>query len=115
MTTQTLTEFLLARIAEDESEQTQPEGYRTWHRADCAAVESEFYRACDCGLPARVLAECKAKRRIVDEHYSSDPHDTGDAAHDQCVLCGEAFPCLTLRLLALPHADHSDYGEAWRP
>lgn len=70
--------------------------------------------------PARVLVECAAKRGIVDEHqvtrrtpgytYLLDP---------PCVTCGQVrprrFPCPTLRLLALPYADHPDYREEWRP
>lgn len=65
--------------------------------------------------PARVLAEVTAKRAIVELHepYASESH--GGAA---CWVCGPGgfpWPCTTLRLLALPFADHSDYREEWKP
>jgi hypothetical protein len=41
---------------------------------------------------------------------------------DVCMACdvqgqgeGPHYPCLTLRLLALPYADHADYRQEWRP
>lgn len=54
--------------------------------------------------PARVLAECEAKRRIV----------------ERCHAVGALMPCEplaqgVLRTLALPHADHPDYRPEWRP
>jgi hypothetical protein len=49
--------------------------------------------------PARVLAECEAKRRIVEMHAYQEEHFTPDE----------------LRALALPYADHPDYREEWRP
>lgn len=61
----TLTEFLLARIAEDEATARM-----VWERphfgycntqGDLSSLGDE----CTCGLPARVLAECEAKRAIV--------------------------------------------------
>lgn len=68
--------------------------------------------------PARVLREVEAKRAILDEHICGCPTPT-------CVDCGacsgahhsdpERFPCQTVRLLALPYADHRDYDETWRP
>jgi hypothetical protein len=59
--TLTLVEFLLARIAEDEQRADQ------LHDEDCDGVSpppGPF--PCDCGFPARVRAECEAKRRIVE-------------------------------------------------
>jgi hypothetical protein len=58
--------------------------------------------------PKRVLADVDAKRQIIDEHYPIDPCD----AHDANL---STIPCDTLRLLALPYADHPDYREEWRP
>lgn len=65
--------------------------------------------------PARVLAEVTAKRAIVELHepYASESH--GGAA---CWVCGPGgfpWPCTTLRLLAMPYADHADYREDWKP
>jgi len=62
--------------------------------------------------PARVLADCEAKRRIVGLHERRP--DWPD-----CQECGDRddikpWPCSTLRLLALPYADHPDYRPEWR-
>ena len=48
--------------------------------------------------PARVLAECEAKRRIV-EWMSAWQQDVAVEG---------------LRLVALPYADHPDYRDEWR-
>lgn len=76
--------------------------------------------------PARVLAEVAAKRRIVELHTPKDP----PGLH-LCPVCvsweiwrsqepGESLPlddapCETLRLLALPFADHPAYETEWAP
>lgn len=84
--------------------------------------------------PARVLAEVDAKRRIVELHgivhrnigWLEDGFEEGGevAVCGLCVPRHSGFrtraevpegPCPTLRLLALPYADHADYDEAWRP
>jgi hypothetical protein len=80
---------------------------------------------------SRVLRDVEAKRRIIELHSSrvqriievysgqqvNEDHDTF-----VCAECGTAggndpvlWPCETLRLLALPYADHEDYNEEWRP
>jgi hypothetical protein len=65
---------------------------------------------------SRMLAECDAKRRIVEHHGSN-----GDDDFALCVICTEVgpdaqgWPCQTLRLLALPYADHPDYRPEWKP
>jgi len=84
--------------------------------------------------PARVLREVEAKRRIVDGHRyeisSETAYDDYDDVSDSyrrvvhhtvtCAICGWASDdrtsgCMTLRLLALAHADHPDYRLEWRP
>jgi hypothetical protein len=45
--------------------------------------------------PARIIADCEAKRRLI-------------------VRWRELHPDV-LRLLALPYADHPDYNADWRP
>ncbi|MFD3535223.1 DUF6221 family protein [Streptomyces sp. NPDC058664] len=77
--------------------------------------------------PARVLAEVDAKRRMVALHEPVTLHAGGGAAHfDTTRVCRSceppkqfpetAYPCATLRLMALPYADrHPDYRDAWRP
>ncbi|MEU7010383.1 DUF6221 family protein [Streptomyces sp. NPDC046332] len=68
----------------------------------------------------RVLAEVDAKRRIIDLHaleYRERPERViGESDEPFCAEClGEGFPCETLRLFALPYADHPDYRDEWRP
>lgn len=73
--------------------------------------------------PARVLAEVEAKRRMLDEHKPARPEYL-PRRELGCLTCTTAQAwdekaneanCLTLRLLALPYADHPDYCEEWRP
>lgn len=97
-----LTAFLLARIAEDET--VAREG------AACDDDDHAGIWSGDIGwddLPvmtihsARVLAECDAKRRIV----NLDEMDGGaDDGHVHALRC-----------LATIYADHPDYREEWRP
>jgi len=72
--------------------------------------------------PARVLAEVDAKRRILDEHAPfSQPQKMAWGEIIACSTCGSVddspteWPCSTVRLMALPYADHPDYREEWRP
>ena len=85
--------------------------------------------------PARVLREVAAKRRILFAHEpvllrkgsGADYYVTAtvcrtcggtDALYDDGTAPPDrpaAYPCPTLRLLALPYADHPDYQEEWRP
>ncbi|MGZ4524215.1 MAG: DUF6221 family protein, partial [Mycobacteriaceae bacterium] len=59
--------------------------------------------------PARVLAECEAKRRIVERYRVCEPnYDEGNRLETRVLDW-------TMRLLALPYADHPDYDPAWRP
>jgi hypothetical protein len=85
----TLTDFLLARIAEDEAARVIPDGDPGWPftRSAEEIAESERWKA-----------ECEAKRRIVEREMA-------DVDEPDWVL---------LRLLAIPYADHPDYREEWR-
>ena len=103
----TLSEFLLARIAEDESvdEWGNPERVEL-HAIDClelSAVERSDAR-CTCGLLTRYLAECEAKRRIV-EAWQKQERDAVSGA-DWAWAAGLEK---AVHLLALPYADHPDY------
>lgn len=89
----TLTEFLLARIAEDE--QTARPGFEAgqqygtpWH-----------WRS-----PARVLAECEAKRQML--KYCGVVDDFQD---EYAVGLRDEI----LSALAKPYTGHSDYQEEW--
>lgn len=72
--------------------------------------------------PARVLAEVDAKRRLLTVHqrdtsYSFSGCITCDAGDNSCGCMGGSaydYPCETLRVLALPYADHPDYREEWK-
>lgn len=155
--TLTLTDFLLARIAEDEevAKQAKSDSPR-WASTQKdgtlkidTGIESMGWEfgggdgiwSCDdpyddCGTyvshafaegdhiarhdPARVLAECEAKRRIVEEHSDGGKDWDGQRFVHWCRRCAgrrghEPWPCPTLRALALPYADHPDYRQEWRP
>lgn len=112
----TLVEFLLARIAEDEAVAVATRGnwnalpWKASDRGIAGPVDGPFGHAAVVIDPARVLAECEAKRRIVELHPS--------VIDDGQTVCSEEqaeWPCPTLRLLALPYADHPDYRDEWRP
>jgi hypothetical protein len=89
--TLTLTEFLLARIAEDE--------------ADAYDVDTQW-------PSRRVLAECEAKRRIVERcaDMSSRFRVVLDAGESVFRFPHEDIP----RFLAAVYADHQDFREEWR-
>ncbi|MER5350604.1 DUF6221 family protein [Kitasatospora sp. NPDC002551] len=73
--------------------------------------------------PARVLADVDAKRRIIAAHAAVVLRGGPGARYfDTTTVCRSceppqfpehAFPCATLRLLALPYADHPDYQPEW--
>jgi hypothetical protein len=126
----TLPEFLLARFAEDEADARQAAGFETvalaWSVAheggriepDVAptvwAYAEQHIARWD---PARVLAECDAKRRIVDMvrpvAIAGGPAWTPEtAAAEQGRLAALDY---VLRDLASVYADHPDYRKEWRP
>jgi hypothetical protein len=76
--------------------------------------------------PARVLAEVDAKRRLVKLHEPVVLRGGAGAQYFEtttvCRSCEpprqfpeNAFPCPTLRVLALPYAEHPDFREEWKP
>ncbi|MPZ27529.1 MAG: hypothetical protein GEV12_14250 [Micromonosporaceae bacterium] len=128
----TLVEFLRARLDEDEQVATEAlRGYPSDDPASAAPWRAEYHRVMQWPRgrphsevqlvvqaqwgdvhatrhiarhdPARVLAEVDARRRIIDGPNGGG----GPESHDEWVE--------TLRLLALPYADHDDYDPAWRP
>lgn len=121
--TLTLTDFLLARIAEDEDQA---------HR--------DVWADQNWGLPlpvgdrtkwaGRMLSECEAKRRLVDAHpslpvswispcgnhsgrYPADCRKCERGTDYRCP-CG-ARDCMVLRALAVVHSTHPDYRDEWKP
>lgn len=101
--TSTLTEFLLARLAEDEAEAGWP----------------SFVSSYGKRTARRQLADVEAKRCIVELHKP----DAGGEACSTCAdwtdrdhgVAGVDYPCPTLRLLAPIYADHESFDESWRP
>lgn len=82
-----LTEFLLARIEEDEADARE------------RGVAAE----------ALALAECQAKRRIVENL------DGVRLEQPAIRMYREGLAEVTLRMLALPYVGHPDYREEWKP
>ena len=129
----TLTEFLLAEIAKDEAvaravtpgpwciEKTSSHmDKETWAVADVERFR-DYTNYVHVGEdkplaiyiarwdPARVLAECEAKRAIMKLHSAEPGQHPDFCGHDLREL-----PCPTLRLLALPYSDRADYLPEWK-
>lgn len=97
-----LSRFLIARYADDEANAT------SFHRLLCmrtacdnedcvwgADEEEQMHaeRVCTCGYPERLVADARAKTRVVMDTNISDG---------------------ALRALAMPYADHEDFDDVWR-
>jgi hypothetical protein len=108
-----LAEFLLARIAEDELWASQASPWATGSRDEGQPIA--WKRHVWNWSPMRVLDECDAKRRIVEEHAGGGGSICSVCADGMWNLERASLPCQTLRLLALPYADHPDYREEWKP
>jgi hypothetical protein len=121
----TLTDFLLARLAEDEAvakeaiEERRRVRYVEGHPAnDPDYADHDLIAWPDSSVPAllvgpeRVLADVEAKRRIVEWVTGAQA-----AAGDPPGFCAGDAPALTypLRHLAAVYGDHPDYREEWRP
>lgn len=103
----TLTEFLLARITEDEAD--------PWRGAELIGSDRVIGRDEERALLAdekawesRALAECEAKRRIVEEFAK---HDQRNSLEEQAWQAWH----LILRSLATVYSDHPDYDSTWAP
>lgn len=104
-----LTDFLLARIAEDEAvartaapdEYTPPNGYGYDARGAARPVMSR----------SRVLAECEAKRALVEMHTAAAAEAIAKPAWGPIAITTRAV----LVELASVYADHPSFREEWRP
>jgi hypothetical protein len=129
-----LATWLLEQIAEDERlaraaarlNDDEPEDLH-WDtvvgRLEDAGWEREEVHRLDKHVvnfdPARVLAECDAKRRIIAQHDVDDgdcrtcfdPNTTNDWPENMVQQC---WPCPTLRLLAAVYSDRPGYREEWK-
>lgn len=134
----TLTSFLLARIAEDEAmARAAIDPHETDNAGHWEFVEYPYEGGSphprgtldagtsgyDPGLPwsdlvnrfdpARVLAECEAKRELV-AGWSAFLDGAPKWAETEMPSLLE-MARRSLAILALPYADHADYDESWRP
>lgn len=147
----TITEFLEARIAEDEQtakallrdlEGQISEEYagvvdergpmtaerllsaQMWAHYDGQSKRRSFAKGQQIATlanPARVLAECAAKRVVLDLHDGVEDKSWGGAEHDYlwCGSCGSiddspvAHPCDTLKALAAIYSTHPDFQQEW--
>ena len=120
----TITEFLLARIADDEAvaratlaESDLLDWSGNWSDAVGlhGPADGPSGHAAVVVDPARVLAECAGKRRIAELHARCDVHDRPGDECDACQRCGDGslWPCDTLLAVASVYADHPDFDPAW--
>ncbi len=116
-----LTDFLLARVSADEetarrvAEAVATMPRRTKHQwawshsyKQPGAPGWSSFLWDGAPSPARVLAECQAKRAIIALCWSPDPHTVWEAEQGQCNECG------VLYALAQVHRDHPDFRPEWR-
>lgn len=110
MTAPDLPAFLLARA--DDRERQAPDV----HEAYCSAVSQvdwgcRVYDAsdCDCGEPARVLADCAAKREIVERLQS-----VLAAPYNYDLMAAQNLAEDLLLALAQPFVDHPGFDDSWR-
>lgn len=97
----TLADFLLARIADDEA---------AWSRGLDLVTRPDFAR-----LAGHMLADCEAKRRIVDTFISTvEWAESPDCPAPHVYRERAAALTEALEALALAFADHADYREEWR-
>lgn len=97
-----LIEFLRARLDEDERE-AQQQHIPVPTIVDMGKPRDEWPKLPGIGPDRRALREVEAKRRILDRYVELRAS----------ISRGELLS--TLRLLALPYADHPDYRPEWKP
>lgn len=114
----TITEFLLARIAEDEAAAEQLT--HVFHGSGTQMYVSEAWIQSPL-KKGRFLSECAARRAIMSEHEidlgMAEPYCDSCAEWWNCEL-GEGpprvkYPCPSIRALATIYADHPDYRQEW--
>jgi|SRR5690349_7888078 len=100
----------------------------TWLRAQLDEDERAIISDREIGEQSTIswrqmLADIDAKRRILDLHAPVHGYDPNGPV---CSTCGEQgnpgdeaavvrWPCLTVRVLALPYAHKPGYQDIWRP
>lgn len=121
----TITEFLTARLDEDEAAACAAnEASAAYGHPDDAFDEAVNLAANEGGLPEAVnhmrrwgpefvLADTAAKRAIVALH--THPSFACYWSHDSMEQHDPGEVCDTLCALALPYAEHPDFDESWKP
>ena len=122
-----LDEFVLARIAEDTRiARDAAAGTREqWAPQDMPGSGPPHDHVADHMArhdPARVLADCAAKRRLVlacrdmgADRAFLGARPEGLADFPLSPVNQHQLAALTIALLALPYADHPEYRPEWRP
>ena len=95
-----IVEFVRARIDEDEELAREVEDQARHDRGGPSADEAGAVTV--TGV-ARVLADCEAKRGLLELAEAATADDL------------PGYATAIRQLLALPYADHADYLDAWRP
>lgn len=108
-----LPDFILARVSDDEAAARGAGSFTPW---------DQDFRQDNYGhltiQPARVLADCAARRAIVDLHDVAHYCSTGslqDPVGPPYFAGGdERYPiCDTLKQMAQPYADHEAFESGW--
>ena len=89
--------------------------HQCWHTMTIGEADARHIAHWD---PIRVIADCDAKRKIVDRWKETAPTDSPIGCGWPDARTQEIHETLTdevLPYLALPYTDHKDYQEAWRP
>lgn len=117
----TITEFLTARLDEDESIARMADGASS-HPGEAEgepAVATPSQRHIDRWSPTRVLVDIAAKRTIVETYEElgrvlAKASDSGRA--DEAAVTRNLFAGLQVAVLAhaMVFADHPDYRAEWR-
>jgi hypothetical protein len=103
----TLVEFLTARLDEDEAM-----AQRASDHPDAWGVMANDNYGYLLVQPARVLADVKAKRAIVELRAALSQMDRADDRWEAGHIQSADF---AVRHLATAYADHPDYREEWKP
>ena len=134
----TLTEFLLARLSDDEHFAHLADTGSLWHRVghrDACDWWGDMPGSCTCGAVGRALAEVEAKRRIVERFAQAERLVQANAEkHAEASRGGldnqEQIVALrthgwelagrrdglrfAVEEIAQPYADHPDFDDEWR-
>ena len=132
----TLTEFLTARLDEDEAVAVAAEnaagGDTGWPNGSALAVDDNrandgYHDTCVAASPARIMADVDAKRAILALHPTREYHRTNGARNlyalpvihycacqDEDGLIVGQEPCETKLALARVYLDRPDFEAFWK-